>query len=129
MVVQTAVSSNKNRSVLFRHSNKYFGIGSISNADAKGIKETIKTAFASFRISNFTSRLLGLNVDGASVNIGIHRGLGTLIKQEAPWLILVHCLIIELNWQLKIHLPTLASQVQMSCGWSCITCMKKVQNL
>ena len=70
---------------------KYFSIESVSNVDAKGIKETIKTAFACFGISNFTSRLLGLNVDGASVNMGIHQRLLTLIKREAPWLSLVHC--------------------------------------
>ena len=70
---------------------KYFSIESVSNADAEGIQETIKTAFARFGISNFTSRLLGLNVDGASVNMGIHRGLGALIKQQASRLSLVHC--------------------------------------
>ena len=70
---------------------KYFSIESLSNADAEGIKEAIKTAFARFGISNFTSHLLGLNVDGASVNMGIHRGLGILTKQEAPWLSLVQC--------------------------------------
>ena len=70
---------------------KYFSIESVSNADAEGIKETIKADFPCFGISNFISHLLSLNVDGASVNMGIHCGQGTLIKQEAPWLCLVHC--------------------------------------
>ena len=70
---------------------KYFSIESVTNANAEGIKETIATAFSRFGISNFSSRLLGLNVDGASVNVGVHRGLGTLIKEQAPWLSLVHC--------------------------------------
>ena len=51
---------------------KYFSIESVSNADDKGIEETIKSAFARLGISNFTSRLLGLNADGAGVNMGIH---------------------------------------------------------
>ena len=70
---------------------KYFSLESVSNADAEGIKKTIKTAFVCFWISNFKSHLLGLNVDGASINMGIHQGLGTLIKQVAPWLTLIHC--------------------------------------
>ena len=70
---------------------KYFSIESVSNADAEGIKETIKSDFPCFGISNFISHLLSLNVDGASVNMGIHCGQGTLIKQEAPWPSLVYC--------------------------------------
>ena len=70
---------------------KYFSIKSVSNAFAKGVKETMKTVFARSGISNSTSSLLGLNVDGASVNMRVHQGLGTLIKQEAPWQSLVHC--------------------------------------
>ena len=70
---------------------KYFSIDFVSNADAKGIKETIKTPIAHFGSSNFTSCLLGLNVDGASVNMVIHQGLGTLIKEEVPSPSLVHC--------------------------------------
>ena len=70
---------------------KYFSTKSVSNAFAKGVKETMKTVFAHSGISNSTSSLLGLNVDGASVNMRVHQGLGTLIKQEAPWQSLVHC--------------------------------------
>ena len=69
---------------------KYFSTKSVSNAFAKGVKETMKTVFAHSGISNSTSSLLGLNVDGASVNMRVHQGLGTLIKQ-APWQRLVHC--------------------------------------
>lgn len=54
---------------------KYFSIKSVSNAFAKGVKETMKTVFARSGISNSTSSLLGLNVDGSSVNMGVHRGL------------------------------------------------------
>ena len=37
-----------------------------------------------------TSRLPGLNADGASVNMGVHRGLGTLLKETAPWLEVIY---------------------------------------
>ena len=36
-------------------------------------------------------KTFALNVDGASVNTGIHRGLGVKIKEDVPWLMLVHC--------------------------------------
>ena len=32
-----------------------------------------------------------LSVDGASVNTGIHGGLGALLRQSAEWLTVVHC--------------------------------------
>ena len=35
-------------------------------------------------------KLFTLNVDGANFNRGIHRGLGAKVKEDAPWLILVH---------------------------------------
>ena len=34
---------------------------------------------------------MALKVDGVSVNTGIHRGLGVKIKEDVPWLMLVHC--------------------------------------
>ena len=44
---------------------------------------------------------LALNVDVASVNKGIHRGLGVKIKEDVPWLMLVHsfnhCLELAIN--------------------------------
>ena len=39
-------------------------------ADAEGLKSSLEEAFGPVGISCFA----GLNVDGASVNIGIHRG-------------------------------------------------------
>ena len=31
------------------------------------------------------------NVDGTSVNMGLHRGLGVLLREQSPWLLIVHC--------------------------------------
>ena len=57
--------------------------------------------FQWFRITKFSERLLGLNVDGASVNPGIHRDLRAKIKEEADWLQLVCCFIHCLEFALK----------------------------
>ena len=45
--------------------------------------------------------MLALNVDGASVNTGIHKGLGAKIKEEAGRLQSVHCFNHRLELALK----------------------------
>ncbi len=47
----------------------------------------VELAFNRVVITDFTNSLFGLNVDGASVNTGIHGGLGALLRQSAEWLI------------------------------------------
>ncbi len=49
----------------------------------------------------FASRLHALNIDGASVNTGIHRGLGARIRELAPWLTVVHCFNHRLELAVK----------------------------
>ena len=51
----------------------------------------MKDAFHCFGIVDFSSHLHGLSVDGASVNLGTHKGVVTLLKDESPWLTAVHC--------------------------------------
>lgn len=51
----------------------------------------MKDAFHHFGVSDFSSHLYSLNVDGASVNLGIHKGVVMLLKDESPWLNAVHC--------------------------------------
>ena len=70
---------------------KYLSIASDENDDADGLKDCISKAFEKIGITKFSKRMLGLNVDGANVNTGIHKGLGAKIKEEADWLQLVHC--------------------------------------
>ena len=70
---------------------KFYGIESPDHANAVGLKDAVELAFTRVGITDFTSNLFGLNVDGASVNTGIHGGLGALLRQSADWLIVVHC--------------------------------------
>ena len=51
----------------------------------------MKDAFNLFGTVDFSSHLHGLNVDGAFVNLGIHKGLETLLKDESPWFTAFHC--------------------------------------
>ena len=70
---------------------KFFSIESVKTADAEGLKSSLEEAFERIGILSFETRLHALNVDGASVNTGIHRGLDARIREHAPWLAVVHC--------------------------------------
>ena len=63
----------------------------MKSGGAEGIKASIEKAFTRIGLPTFTDRSTGLNEDGASVNTGIHRGLGALLKQQSPWLQVIHC--------------------------------------
>ena len=80
---------------------KYLSIESVKTADAKGIIESLEEAFSRIGITNFEDLLLGLNVDGASVNVGKHKGVGTQLKEKAPWLQVIHCFNHRVELALK----------------------------
>ena len=80
---------------------RYFSIESVKNGNAQGVYESIKTAFERVGILNFEDRIVGLNADGASVNMGQFSGLGKLIKDKAFWLELVHCFSHRIELALK----------------------------
>ena len=70
---------------------KLLSIECPKHTDAKGLKEVIKLAFSRIGLLDFSLKLHGFNVNGAAVNTGIHRGLGVLLRENAPWLTVVHC--------------------------------------
>ena len=70
---------------------RYFSVESVKNANAAGIHESIQNAFDRFGITKFEDRIVGLNADGASVNMGPLNGLGKIVKDSALSLELVHC--------------------------------------
>ena len=70
---------------------KFLSIESANNANAEDIIECIMTAFERIGILDFQKRIMELNVDGASVNTGVHNGVGVLIQADSPWLQVIHC--------------------------------------
>ena len=62
-----------------------------NNAKAEGTIECIKTAFERIGISDFQKKMMGLNVDGASINIGVHNGVEVLMQADSPWFQVIHC--------------------------------------
>ena len=62
---------------------KYLSIENVKNADAPGLKSTLEIAINRFGFTHYYDKLVGLNLDGASVNLGKHNGLNVLVPDEA----------------------------------------------
>ena len=101
----TSVSEKELVYVLFLDDGKpkieFLSIEDVKNADAAGIQECIAESFQRIGITKFSEKMVGLNVDGASVNMGKFTGLGTRLKVEAPWLQVIHCFNHRLELALK----------------------------
>ena len=80
---------------------KYFSIESVKVANSAGLKETLEKAFLRFGFKNYYDKLVGLNLDGASTNMSRMNGLGKLIRDEAPWVEIVHCFNNRLELAIK----------------------------
>ena len=89
---------------------KYFSVKLVKMADAAGIIESIETIFNRFGITSFTDRVLGLNVDGVSVKVGVHRGVGTQLMKKALWLQVTHCFNHRVELALKDAFTTIHSK-------------------
>ena len=63
--------------------------------------ECINKAFEHIGITTFSRKVVGLNVDGTSVNNGIDNGLGAFIKHDAQWLQVIHCFNHRIEFALK----------------------------
>ena len=62
---------------------KYVSIENVENANAKGIKKSIEEAFQGLGVTSLENRLVGINISGASVNIG-KCGIAKLLKELLP---------------------------------------------
>ena len=52
-------------------------------------------------LTKFKDHIVGLDVDGTSVNMGPLNGLGKIVKDSAPWLQLVNCFNHRIELALK----------------------------
>ena len=79
----SAVSEQEKTYVLFICEGtpvlKYLNIENVMNADAPGLKSTLEVAFNHFGITRYYIKLVGLNLDGVSINMGKHNGLNVLV--------------------------------------------------
>ena len=56
---------------------------SINVANAPGIVHSIKDAFKGANWKDFIDKLVGMNVDVASMNLGIYKAVGMFLKEKA----------------------------------------------
>ena len=63
----------------------YFSVESVKNANAAGVQESTQTTFNRFGVAKFEDRSVGLNDDGASVNMGPLNGLGKIVKDSTGY--------------------------------------------
>ena len=80
---------------------KFLGIEAPDQATADGLKENIEKAFQNIGITPMYDSLANLCVDGASVNTGIHNGLGAKMQAHAEWLTIIHCFNHNLELAVK----------------------------
>ena len=79
----------------------YFSVESVKNTNAAGIHNSTQTVFNRFGVTKFEDRIVGLNADGTSINMGPLNGLEKIVKDSTPWLQLVHCLNHRVKLSLK----------------------------
>ena len=63
---------------------RYLSIETINVANAPEIVPLIQDAFQQVNCKDFMDKLVGINVDGASVNLGKHKDVGTVAKSKKP---------------------------------------------
>ena len=69
--------------------------------DANGIIDCINGAFERIGMADFRTKLYAINLDGASVNMGKKKGVASLLKNDLPWLLAVHCFNHRLELGIK----------------------------
>ena len=67
----------------------FFHLKDVPDATSSGIKSLLLESFAEFGV-DLAEKLVSICVDGVVVNLGVHRGLSTLLK--VPWLVSIHCM-------------------------------------
>ena len=80
---------------------KYLSTDPVKIADAPRIVQSIEDAFERIGNKYFTDKFVGINVDGAGVNLGKHRGVRKLVQEKATWLQVIHCFNHRVELALK----------------------------
>ena len=89
---------------------RFLRLKDVADATAEGIFATVQDVFAEMGIDDWKTKLIGLCVDGAAVNLGRRRGLVTLLRQEVPWIEGIHCL----NHRLELAAKDAFSETYMT---------------
>ena len=81
---------------------KFLGVRSVEKANATGICDAIKISVSKyFEWPEFAQKLVAFGCDGAAVMVGRKNGVSTLLQQDQPSLVVVHCFAHKLELALK----------------------------
>ena len=70
-------------------------------ATSEGVVQAIDSAFKEISFPEWKDHLIVGGADGAFVNFGRKAGIMTLIKNDCPWLIDIHCVAHRLELALR----------------------------
>ena len=74
---------------------KYFifsRLRDVESATAEGLKKIVDDSFEQSEI-DFKKKMVAMCSDGASVNLGVKKGLAVLLRTDGcPWLVAIHCM-------------------------------------
>ena len=64
----------------------------VHDATAAGLTELLKDTMAEIIAGLGTTQyIVGFGTDGASVNMGVRKGIAVRLQDEYPWLLPIHC--------------------------------------
>ena len=81
----------------------YLKMVDLESGKSHGIVQTLDNAFQDFGFipNEWQSKLVGFGSDGAAVMMGVKSGVATLLKNDVPWLVEIHCLAHRLELAIK----------------------------
>ena len=69
----------------------------VNGTSAAEIAKELGKFLTELGIADWSTRMVGLGTDGASVNMGCRGGLGVLLKEDIPYLVQIHCVAHKLE--------------------------------
>ncbi len=75
--------------------NQFLAVTEVASTTADGIHSALQKIMSDHDL--FEVDLVGFASDGASVMVGVRKGVATRLKEECPWIITNHCMAHRLQ--------------------------------
>ena len=81
----------------------YLRVEALRHATADGVMDALNEAFSlfGFDAATWKQKLVGFGADGAAVNMGRTHSVSTMLRQAAPWIVVIHCTAHRLELAIK----------------------------
>ena len=70
---------------------RFLALKDVEDATAKGLVTCINDTFVGLGLDDWKTKLVSIWMDGAVVNLGVRSGVAARLREEMPWLVVVHC--------------------------------------